>query len=166
MSPEDNPSESKSKHTETDPVIPTFEPRNPNYRTVVESYVEAQDYLGLIGVELARINPGSVDYRVPFRPDLGQQNGFFHGGVIGGIAEAVMGAAACTLVEAGHNVVGAEYKLNLLAPGLGPCLLARGTVVKPGRSLIVCRADVFVETTEGEKRLCAIAQGTMAVVTA
>ena len=53
------------------------------------------------------------------RADIGQQNGFFHGGIIGGLAEAVMGAAAFTLAEAGHNVVGAEYKINLLSPALG-----------------------------------------------
>lgn len=144
--------------------MPTFEPRNPNYRTDVESYVAAQKYLQLIGVELARLEPGHVDYRVPFRADLGQQNGFFHGGVIGGVAEAVMGAAAFTLAEAGQNIVGAEYKLNLLSPGLGPALLACGIVAKPGRTLIVSRADIFVETDSGEKRLCAIAQGSMAVV--
>ena len=77
--------------------------------------------------------------RLPYRADIGQQDGFFHGGVVGGIAEGVMGAAAATLVAAGANVVGAEYKVNLLAPGRGAALLARGTVVKPGRRLIVCR---------------------------
>ncbi len=166
MSPESNPTEMETEDTATRSAMPVLEPRNPDYRAVVESYVAAQNYLRLIGVELARLEPGSVDYRVPFRTELGQQNGFFHGGVIGGVAEAVMGAAAFTLVEAGHNVVGAEYKLNLLSPGVGTALLARGTVVKPGRTLIVCRADVFVETAEGEMRLCAIAQGAMAVVEA
>ena len=143
-----------------------FTPRNSDYRTVVESYVSARGYLSLLGVELARLEPGLVEYRVPFRPELGQQNGFFHGGVIGGIAEAVMGAAATTLVAADRNVVGAEYKLNLLSPAVGPSLLARGDVVKSGRSLIVCRADVFVQTEDGNERLCAIGQGAMAVVAA
>lgn len=166
MSPKSTRTEPETGESATLSAMPVFEPRNPDYRAVVESYVAAQDYLRLIGVELARLAPGSVDYRVPFRADLGQQNGFFHGGVIGGVAEAVMGAAAFTLVEAGHNIVGAEYKLNLLSPGLGSALLARGTVVKSGRTLIVCRADVFVETAADGMRLCAIAQGAMAVVRA
>lgn len=166
MSPRNNPTEPETGESATLSAMPVFEPRNPDYRAVVKSYVTAQNYLRLIGVELARLAPGRVDYRVPFRADLGQQNGFFHGGVIGGVAEAVMGAAAFTLVAAGHNIVGAEYKLNLLSPGLGSALLARGMVVKSGRTLIVCRADVFVETDEGEARLCAIAQGAMAVVKA
>ena len=146
------------------PTLATFEPRNPDFREHLERYVAAQNYLQLIGVVLTRADPGHVSYRVRFRQDLGQQDGFFHGGVIGGVAEAVMGAAAFTLVASGSNVVGAEYTLNLLAPGLGPAVIAHGSVVKAGRTLIVCRADVFVEAADGPSRLCAIAQGAMAVV--
>ena len=146
--------------------MPHFEPRNPDFRAFVERYVSAQTYLALIGVELNRVEPGLAEYRVPFRPDLGQQDGVFHGGVIGGIAEAVMGAAAATLVEAGVNVVGAEYKVNLVAPGRGAAVLARGEVIKPGRRLVVCRADVFAVDHEGAETLCAIAQGAMALVEA
>ncbi|MBK8175418.1 MAG: PaaI family thioesterase [Rhodospirillales bacterium] len=143
--------------------MPSFEPRNPDFRAVLAHYVGAQNYLSLLGVELARVEPGEADYRVPYRADLVQQNGFFHGGVIGGIAEAVMGAAAATLVAAGANVVGAEYKINLLAPGQGVALLACGVVVRPGR-LIVCRADVFSLAEDGSRTLSAIAQGSMAVI--
>ncbi|MFO1119931.1 MAG: PaaI family thioesterase [Rhodospirillales bacterium] len=139
-------------------------PRNPQYRAFVENYVAAQRYLTLLGVELARVEPGMAEYRVPYQADVGQQDGFFHGGVVGGIAEGVMGAAAATLVEPGANVVGAEYKVNLLAPGQGAALLARGTVVKAGRRLIVCRADVLAISEDGRQTLCAIAQGAMAVI--
>ena len=75
-----------------------------------------------------------------------------------------MGAAAATLVDAAANVVGAEYKVNLVAPGRGAALLARGVVVKPGRRLIVCRADVLAVAADGAETLCAIAQGAMAVI--
>lgn len=158
-----------------------FEPRNPDFAASVRAYVAAQGYLALLGVGLGRIEPGLVDYRVAYRQDLGQQDGVFHGGVIGGIAEGVMGAAAASLVAAGANVVGAEYKLNLMAPGAGALLIARGRVMRPGRRLIVCRADVFsladidaalddasLDGAGGgpssRATLVAIAQGTMAVV--
>jgi uncharacterized domain 1 len=144
--------------------MPTFEPRNPDFRAVVARYVAAQRYLSLLGVELATVDAGIAEYRLPYRPEIGQQNGFFHGGVVGGIAEAVMGAAAATLVGADANVVGAEYKLNFMAPGLGAALLARGEVMRPGRRLIVCRADVFAVAADGSRSLTAIAQGAMAVI--
>ena len=144
--------------------MPQFPPRNPEFRVAVERYVAAQRYLALLGVVLNRIEPGLAEYRLPYREDVGQQDGFFHGGVIGGIAEGVMGAAAATLVAADANVVGAEYKVNLLSPGRGVALLARGAVVRPGRRLIVCRADVVALDEDGAETLCAIAQGAMAVV--
>ena len=141
-----------------------FEPRNPDFRAFVERYVAAQGFLQLIGVTLARIDPGEAEFRVDYRPDVGQQNGVFHGGVIGSVAEAVMGAAAATLAPTGSNVVGAEYKVNLLAPAAGVALVAHGHVLKPGRRLIVCRADISSVDAEGHGNLCAIAQGAMAVV--
>jgi uncharacterized protein (TIGR00369 family) len=144
--------------------MPQFQPVNPDFRATVERYVAAQRYLALLGVMLNRVEPGLAEYKLPYSEDIGQQDGFFHGGVIGGIAEGVMGAAAATLVAAGANVVGAEYKINLLSPGRGAALLARGTVVKPGRRLIVCRADVVALSEDGAETLCAIAQGAMAVV--
>ena len=145
-------------------MMPQFPPRNPDFRAAVERYVATQRYLALLGVALNRIEPGLAEYRLPYREDVGQQDGFFHGGVIGGIAEGVMGAAAATLVAVDANVVGAEYKVNLLSPGRGVALLARGAVVRPGRRLIVCRADVVALDEDGAETLCAIAQGAMAVV--
>jgi uncharacterized protein (TIGR00369 family) len=141
-----------------------FEPPNLDFRTFVERYVAAQGYLKLIGASPTRIDPGKVMFQIEYRPEVGQQDGLFHGGVIGSIAEAVMGAAAATLAPAGFNVVGAEYKVNLLSPAAGVTLLAYGHVVKPGRRLIVCRADISSLDAQGQSTLCAIAQGAMAVV--
>jgi uncharacterized protein (TIGR00369 family) len=145
-------------------LLTQFEPRNPDFRAFVERYVAAQGFLQLIGVTLVRIDPGEVVFRVAYRPEVGQQNGVFHGGVLGSVAEAVMGAAAATLAPAGDNVVGAEYKVNLLAPAAGVAVLAHGHVLKPGRRLIVCRADISSVDADGHGSLCAIAQGAMAVV--
>jgi uncharacterized protein (TIGR00369 family) len=141
-----------------------FEPRNPDFRASVERYVAAQGYLKLIGVSLDRIEPGNVVFRIDYRPEVGQHNGVFHGGVIGSVAEAVMGSAARTLAPASSDVVGAEYKVNLLSPAAGVALLAYGYVLKPGRRLIVCRADISFLDAQGQSTLCAIAQGAMAVV--
>jgi len=144
---------------------PTLTPRNPQFAESVRDYVSQQGYLGLLGAELARIEPGRVVLRVPFRAELGQQNGFFHGGVVGSVAEAAMGSAAYSLVEAGTNVVGSSYRVDLLSPGIGEALVADCRVVKSGRTLIVCRVNVTVEDeSSGDPRLIAIAQGTMVPV--
>jgi len=144
---------------------PTFPPRNPRFAESVRQHLADQGYLGLLGASLARVEPGRVAYRVPFRAELGQQNGFFHGGVVGGVAEAAMGSAALSLVDADTNIVGSSYRVDLLNPGIGQAIVADARVIKAGRMLIVCRVEVTAEDEAGgEPRLIAIAQGTMVPV--
>lgn len=99
--------------------------------------------MGLMGVEIAAIAAGAVDLSVRQRPDLLQQHGFFHAGVTSSLADSAAGYAALSLFELGMGVLTVEYKMNLLAPGQGERLLARGRVIKPGRTLTIARADVF-----------------------
>ncbi|MFO1155153.1 MAG: PaaI family thioesterase [Rhodospirillales bacterium] len=141
-----------------------FPARNPNFRRATAEYAAAQTFLGFVGVQLGAVAPGRAEYHVPYRPEVGQHHGVFHGGVVGAIGEAVMGAAAFTLVEAGADVVGVEYKCNFMAPGAGVLLIARGIVMRAGGRLVVCRADILTRKEDGGETLTAIAQGTMAVV--
>jgi len=57
-------------------------------------------------------------------------------------------------------VLTVEYKLNLVAPADGQRLVARGEVIKPGRTLIITRAEVFAIRDE-RWTLCAIMQQTI-----
>ena len=97
------------------------------------------------------IEPGLAEYRLPYREDVGQQDGFFHGGVIGGIAEGVMGAAAATLVAVDANVVGAEYEVDLLSPGRGVrCSPAVRGLARPETDRL--RADIVALDEDGAER--------------
>jgi uncharacterized protein (TIGR00369 family) len=133
---------------------PVFETLDPAYETRVRTSFARQGIMQFLGAELAAVQPGHCEVRLPYKPQLSQQHGFFHGGVIGTIADSAGGYAAFTLMPADSGVLTVEYKLNLLAPGDGDLLIARGEVLKPGRSLIVSRADVVVRK-EGRERLCA-----------
>ena len=59
------------------------------------------------------------------------------------IADSAAGYAAMTLVPANASVLTVEYKMNLLAPADGEKLIARGQVLRSGRTLIVTKAEVF-----------------------
>ncbi|RMG59480.1 MAG: PaaI family thioesterase, partial [Deltaproteobacteria bacterium] len=69
-----------------------------------------------------------------------------------------------TLIHPGASILTVEYKLNLLAPAAGEKVVARGYVVRPGRTLTVCRTEVF-SVTGGEEKLCAASLTTMIAVT-
>ena len=129
--------------------MPTFEPRDPAFAERIEDSFARQPYVNFIGAHLALVEAGAVDIRLPFRNELAQQHGYVHGGVITAIADAAAAYSALTLAPPGHAVLTTELKVNFLRPAGEGALMAQGRVIKPGRSITVCRADVYAET-EGE----------------
>jgi len=131
-----------------------FEPRNAAYAQRVQSSFDGQQVMKLLGARLARLAPGECDIELPFKAELTQQHGYFHGGIIGTIADSAGGYSAFTLMPEDSSVLTVEYKMNLLAPGDGELLIARGRVLKSGRTLVVARIDVVV-VKGGRETLCA-----------
>lgn len=120
-----------------------------------------QSFLRLLGAEATVVEPGHVVLELPFRDDLCQQNGFLHAGVLTSVADSACGYAALTLMPVGSDVLSVEFKVNLLAPGQGDRFRAEARVVRSGRTLTVCQADV-VAVTDGEPEVAvALMQATM-----
>src|SRR5438874_8430700 len=117
-------------------------PADPDFAARIRASFGRQKAMALIGASLAAVAPGRVEVALPFRDDLTQQKGFVHGGIIGMIADSACGYAAYSLMPADCTLVTAEYKINLLASATS-ALVARGEVVKPGRTLPVARAEVY-----------------------
>jgi uncharacterized protein (TIGR00369 family) len=97
--------------------------------------------MATIGGRLTRVVPGEIEIRVPFRRDLTQQHGFLHAGVVTSALDSACGYAALSLMEEGVGVLSVEFKTNLLAPARGEELVARGRVLRAGRTIAVCQAD-------------------------
>ena len=89
-----------------------------------------------------------------------QQQGFFHGGAIGAIADSAAGYADYSLMPPGAEILTVEYKLNLIRPAVPPTLRAEGRVLRAGKTLTVCRADVF-HVGPGGPEACALLQSTL-----
>ena len=117
-------------------------PADPEFASRIRASFGRQKAMALIGATLATVAPGAVEIALPFRDDLTQQKGFVHGGIIGMIADTACGYAAYSLMPADSSLVTVEYKINVLAPAKSS-LLARGAVVKAGRTLTVARAEVY-----------------------
>jgi len=96
-----------------------------------------------LGARLVHVAPGEVDLAFDARPDLLQQNGYLHAGVVAAVADSANGYAAFTLAPPGTDVLAVEFKINLLAPARAASFVARGRVLRAGRTLTVCRADVW-----------------------
>ena len=120
------------------------QPVDPDFAARVRESFGRQKAMALIGASLGAVEPGYVEVRLPWREDLTQQKGFIHGGILGMIADTACGYCAFSLMPAGCSLVTVEYKINILTPALGS-LLAKGEVVKAGRTLTVARAEVYSE---------------------
>jgi uncharacterized protein (TIGR00369 family) len=138
--------------------------RDPNFEARVRASFGKQKLMSMIGAGLEKVAPGEVDIRLPFREDLTQQHGFLHAGTVAAVADSACGYAALSLMPPDAGVLSIEFKVNMLAPAKGDAIVARGQVIRTGRTIMVCRADV-VSVTGGDEKLVAAMQGTMMVVT-
>ncbi|WP_339777110.1 PaaI family thioesterase [uncultured Thalassospira sp.] len=140
-----------------------FEPQNPDYDAEVRRRFAQQPYNLALGARVEKVSPGRVEMVMPARADLVQHNGYFHGGAIAGLADIAGGFAGWSLVAADQGMLTVEYKLNIVAPGLGAQLRAVGEVISRGRSIIVTRIDVFGHDGERDV-LCTTALQTLKVM--
>lgn len=137
-----------------------FEPKTANYKQKVEDSFQLQKFMGFIGAKLINVEPGYCEIHLPYSENLTQQNGFFHAGIISTLADNAAGYASFSLMEEDASVLSVEFKLNLIAPGVGDLLIARANVLKSGKTLTICRADVFTRK-DGVEKLCAASQATL-----
>ncbi|MEN5082252.1 PaaI family thioesterase [Bosea sp. TWI1241] len=125
----------------------------------VEASFARQAFMATLGARLAHVGAGEVEVHLPVAAHLGQQHGFVHAGAVATIADNACGFAALTLMPPGTGVLTAEFKINLLAPATGEALIARGRVVKAGRTLTLAMAEVF-SVSGGAEKLCAMMTAT------
>ena len=119
-------------------------PADPAFAQRCRESFGRQKAMALIGASLTVIEPGYVEVSLPWRAELTQQKGFVHGGILGMIADTACGYCAFSLMPAGCSLVTVEYKMNILTPGRGS-LVAKGQVIKPGRTLTIARAEVYAD---------------------
>jgi uncharacterized protein (TIGR00369 family) len=137
-------------------------PRDPAYEARVRESFSRQSHMATLGAEIVLIAPGEVHLAFPFDARFCQQNGFMHAGTVASVADSANGYAAYTLAAPDTDVLAVEFKINLLAPARGEAFVACGRVVRPGRTLTVCQADVFTTGTT-ERTLIATMLSTIIV---
>jgi uncharacterized protein (TIGR00369 family) len=148
--------------------------RDPDYEQRVRASFARQAAMATLGATLVRVAPGEVALELQFRPELTQQHGFLHAGIITSVMDSACGYAALTLMERGAAVLSVEFKVNLLAPARGIRFRAVGRVVRAGRTVTVVSGELRVIEAESEGQsvaasdtrgsLIAIMTGTMMAV--
>jgi uncharacterized protein (TIGR00369 family) len=119
-----------------------------------------QGLMTTLGATLGTIAPGAVEIVLVPGPAISQQHGFVHAGAVSAIADSAAGYAALSLMPVGTGVLTTEFKINLVAPATGDRIIARGRVVKAGRTLTLAQSEVFA-VNGGQEKLIALLTATM-----
>lgn len=120
---------------------------------------KAQPFSMFLGAELTSVGPGSAEIRISNRPEIQQQHGFVHGGVLSYLADNALTFAGGLAL--GGDALTAEYKINYIKPAVGDVVIARAQAAATTRRQAVCQCSIYVASPEGDERLVAVAQGTI-----
>ena len=137
--------------------------KDPGYAQRVRASFARQGAMTLIGALMTDLAPGYCAISVVPRPEILQQHGYVHAGIVATLVDSAGGFAGFTLFPADSSVLTVEFKLNLLAPAIGDRLVAEGFVVKPGRTLVITRGEVHADKG-GQRTLVALMQQTLMVM--
>lgn len=132
----------------------------PEVQDRIASSFASQGLMRHLGARLVVVAPGRCHIELASRTEVTQQHGYFHAGATSAIADSAGGYAALTLLPPDAEVLTVEFKINLMAPATGDHLEAIGTVLKSGRTLSVCRLDVYAVSV-GERSMVAAGQQTL-----
>ena len=133
------------------------------YEDRIRSSFAKQGLMNTLKATLITVAPGRVEIALSPHPAISQQHGFVHAGAVSAIADTAAGYAALSLMPQDRGVLTTEFKINLVAPAAGDRIIARGRVVKSGRTLILTQAEVVAES-DGQERLIALLTATMMAV--
>lgn len=139
--------------------IESFAPVHADVDSRIRDTFDHQPLMRHLGARLGTVAEGRVHILLPRGPHLSGHHGHIHPGATSAIGDTAGEFAALTCVDLAEDIVAFEYKINFLAPAEGDQLEAIGTVMKTGRSLTVCRIEVFANGTE--PRLVATGQQTL-----
>ena len=129
----------------------------------IRSSFAKQGLMATLGANLGSVEPGKVEVVLIPCPAVSQQHGFVHAGAVSAIADSAAGYAGLSLMPPGRGVLTTEFKINLVAPAVGERIIARGEVVKSGRTLTLAQAKVFTQSG-GQEKLVALLTATLMAI--
>lgn len=114
-------------------------------RARVRASFVRQAMMATLGAELGSVERGRVELAIRHDARFTQQHGFLHAGAVAAMLDSACGYAAFTVMPPEAGVLTAAYSINLLAPAAGERFVMTGTVVRAGRTLVVCRGEAVAD---------------------
>jgi len=140
-----------------------FEPRFAGYESKVRNSFARQPINETLGIEITRLQPGEVEFKMPYNRAYAQQHGFLQAGIVSAALDGACGYAAFSLMDEDAAILTVEFKTNFLAPADGEVFYFRGNVVKPGRTLTVTSGTAYAVKAGEEKAIATMSATMMAL---
>jgi uncharacterized protein (TIGR00369 family) len=131
-------------------------------RSQVRHIFDSANFVRDLGIQLTRVEDDYCETMLVTAERHLQQHGLIHAGVMATMADHTSGCAARGVVGHDHDVVSVEFKINFLRPAIADRLWCRGRVLRAGKMLVICEAEVFAEK-DTEEKLVSKAMVTLAV---
>ena len=128
--------------------MPRYQPATDNYKEGVRRFFDNVPFHDTIGAQLDKIEPGYAEVSLAKADHLCQQLGFLHAGVLIGLADNAVGAAAASLITEEQSLLSTNFAVALMRPGVGERVRAVGEVVKRGKRLLFCEAKLYGDDGE------------------
>lgn len=113
-----------------------------------------------LGIRITDVAFGEVRAEMEIRDEFLRPGGTIAGPVLMGLADASMWGAAMTAHPEGIQAVTSDLSMHFLSRPAGAVLKCVATVIKPGRRLLVLRADL---SCDGDPRVVAACQSSYAM---
>ena len=135
----------------------------PQMKEKIRQSFDKQSMMATLGARLGHLATGAIEVEAPILPGSLQQQGFAHAGLTFAIGDSAAGYSALSVMPDDSEILTTELKINLLAPGKGDHLIARGKVIKPGRRLVIVQSDVYAVEDGNETHIAMLVGTTIAV---
>jgi uncharacterized protein (TIGR00369 family) len=136
------------------------DPPNPDFAETAERFLMEMPIAQHFGFLVTDIGPGLFEITQPFRKELSFSPGIFQAGPVGTLADMAAACAGITMLPCGWAASTVDYTIMLIAPAAGEKIVARGRVVRSGRTLSVTASEVYA-VRAGKETLCATALATI-----
>jgi uncharacterized protein (TIGR00369 family) len=101
----------------------------------------------LLGMQLEEVRTDYARMRLPFRPEIEQPAGVVHGGAIAALLDSVVVPAIGQAYPVEARFATVDMHVQYLSAAIGEDLVAEGWIVRRGRSVVFCEAEVRGATT-------------------
>jgi uncharacterized protein (TIGR00369 family) len=116
----------------------------PSGRDVIAQFLPQSPFVAKLGIVAEALRDDEVRLRLPWDPTNTTLGDMVHGGAIATLADLTVMAAAWCGAEAPPELRGVTVSLTLdfMAPARGTDVIGVGRVLRRGRSLVNCEADI------------------------